>query len=113
MAKRAVGRFARVTPRKARTVVNAIRGRTAAEALQILRTVEKDAAADVRRILESAIANSKMADATVNVDRLVVAKATVQEGPQSVKRWRPRAHGRATRIVRRMSHIEIALAEES
>jgi large subunit ribosomal protein L22 len=98
MVKRAIGRFVRVTPRKARTVVNAIRGRNVREALQILRFVHKDAAEPVRKVLD--------------VDRLVVARAVVQEGPKFLKRWRMRAHGRATMIVKRMSHIEIALGEE-
>ena len=112
MVKRAIGRFVRVTPRKARTVVNAIRGRNVREALQILRFVQKDAAEPVRKVLESALANSKAADATLDVDRLVVARAVVQEGPKFLKRWRMRAHGRATMIIKRMSHIEIALGEE-
>ena len=112
MAKRAIGRFIRVTPRKARTVVNAIRGRNVREALQILRFVHKDAAQPVLKVLESALANSKVADATLDVDRLIVARAVVQEGPKSLKRWRMRAHGRATQIIKRMSHIEIVLGEE-
>jgi len=112
MVKRAIARFVRVTPRKARTVVNAIRGRNVREALQILRFVQKDAAGPVLKVLESALANSKAADATLDVDHLVVARAVVQEGPKSLKRWRMRAHGRATRIVKRMSHIEIVLGEE-
>jgi large subunit ribosomal protein L22 len=112
MEKRALARFVRVTPRKARTVVDAIRGRSVREALQILRYVQKDAAGPVRKVLESALANSKAADATVDVDKLFVERAVVQEGPKFLKRWRMRAHGRATRIVRRMSHIEIALGEE-
>ncbi|MBI5488016.1 MAG: 50S ribosomal protein L22 [Deltaproteobacteria bacterium] len=112
MVKRAIGRFVRVTPRKARTVVNAIRGRNVREALQILRFVQKDAAGHVRKVLESAVANSKAADATLDVDKLVVSRAVVQEGPKILKRWRMRAHGRATRIIKRMSHIEIVLGEE-
>jgi len=112
MVKRAVSRFVRVTPRKARTVVGAIRGRTVREAIQILRFVQKDAAAPVLRCLESAVANSRTADATVDIDKLVVSRAVVQEGPKFLRRWRMRAHGRATRIVRRMSHIEIVLGEE-
>lgn len=112
MAREATGRFMRVTPRKARVVVDAIRGRTAAEALQILHAIDKDAAVPVRKVLDSAIANSRAADATVNVDRLIVREAVVQEGPKSMKRWRPRAHGRATRVVKRMSHIRIVLGEE-
>ncbi|MBN1774349.1 MAG: 50S ribosomal protein L22 [Deltaproteobacteria bacterium] len=112
MVKRAVSRFVRVTPRKARTVVGAIRGRTVREAMQILKFVQKDAAGPVLKCLESALANSKMADATVDVDKLVVSRAVVQEGPKFLKRWRMRAHGRATMIVKRMSHIEIVLGEE-
>lgn len=112
MLKRAIARWVRVTPRKARTVVNAIRGRNVREALQILRFIQKDAAQPVRKVLESAMANSKAADAALDVDRLVVARAVVQEGPKFMKRWRMRAHGRATPIVKRMSHIEIALGEE-
>jgi large subunit ribosomal protein L22 len=112
MVKRAVSRFVRVTPRKARTVVGAIRGRTVREAIQILRFVQKDAAGPVLRCLESALANSRVADATVDVDKLVVSRAVVQEGPKFLKRWRMRAHGRATKIIKRMSHIEIVLGEE-
>ncbi len=93
-------------------MVNAIRGRTAAEALRILRFVQKDAAVHVRKVLESAIANARAADATANVDKLVVDTAVVQEGPKSMRRWRQRAHGRATRIIKRMSHIEVGLREE-
>ncbi len=80
--------------------------------MQILRFVQKDAAGPVLRCLESALANSKVADATVDVDKLVISRAVVQEGPKFLKRWRMRAHGRATKIVKRMSHIEIALGEE-
>jgi large subunit ribosomal protein L22 len=112
MSKTAIARFVRATPRKCRTVVDAVRGRNVREALQILCFLQKDAANPVRKAIESAVANAKVSDATLDVDRLVVARAVVQEGPKSMKRWRMRAHGRATPIVKRMSHIEIALGEE-
>ena len=110
---RAVARHVRVTPQKARRVVDLIRGKNAVEAVSVLRFAPQGAAEPVRKVLESAIANARVkADKTAErfVEReLVVAWATVDEGP-TMKRFRPRAQGRAGRINKRTSHITVVVA---
>ncbi len=107
MEARAQARYARVTPRKARRVVDLIRGLPAADAQAVLQFAPQAASETVYKVLESAVAN---AETTEDLDRstLVVSKALVDEGP-TMKRWRPRAQGRATRINKRTSHITIAV----
>jgi large subunit ribosomal protein L22 len=107
---KAVLRGVRVSPRKVRLVVDAVRGKNAAEALDILRVMNKRSAPVLRKLIESAIANAKN-KATVDVDRLVVAEAFVNQG-LTLKRWLPRAQGRATPILRRSSQIIVKLAEK-
>ncbi len=110
----ASARFVRITPMKARRVVDMVRGLGADEALALLQFAPQAASETVYKVLESAIAN---AEGTENLDRntLVVTKATVDEGP-TMKRWRPRAQGRASRINKRTSHITLVVqpvADES
>jgi len=104
---RAVGNYMRVTPRKARLVVDCIRGRNAAEALTMLTLSRKRAAGPVRKILASALAN---AEAKEDPGAFVVSRAFVDEGP-TLKRYMPRAMGRATMIRKRTSRITIELRE--
>jgi large subunit ribosomal protein L22 len=103
----AVARFARVTPMKARRVVEMIRGARVDDALATLRFAPQAAAETVYKVLESAVAN---ATTTEDLERgsLVVSKAMVDEGP-TMKRFRPRAQGRATRILKRTSHITLVV----
>ena len=103
----AVARFVRVTPMKARRVVDMVRGMPVDEALAILRFAPQAAAETVYKLLESAVAN---ATTTEDLERntLVVSKAKVDEGP-TMKRFRPRAQGRATRILKRTSHITLVV----
>ena len=103
----AVARFARVTPMKARRVVDLVRGQGVDEALAVLRFAPQAAAETVYKVLESAVAN---AETTEGLDRsaLVVTKAKVDEGP-TLKRFRPRAQGRAYRINKRTSHITVVV----
>ncbi|MCL6518622.1 MAG: 50S ribosomal protein L22 [Armatimonadetes bacterium] len=110
MEARAVGRYLRVTPRKARYVLDSIRGMTASEALALLKFVPNEAARYIARLIESAIAN---AEHNYNLDRnaLRVSRAYVDQGP-SLKRIRPRAMGRAYRILKRTSHITVVLEED-
>ena len=109
----ASARFVRITPMKARRVVDMVRGLQVDEALALLRFAPQAASETVFKVLESAVAN---AETTEDLDRatLVVSKAMVDEGP-TMKRWRPRAQGRATRINKRTSHITLVVqpAEES
>ncbi len=99
----AVARFVRVTPMKARRVVDMVRGARVDDALATLRFAPQAASETVYKVLESAVSN---ATTTEGLERggLVVSKALVDEGP-TLKRFRPRAQGRASRILKRTSHI--------
>ena len=110
MEARAVARHVRVTPMKARRVVNLIRGKQAVAAMTALQFAPQSASEPVRKVLQSAIANARFAaeqEATPFIEGdLVVAEAFVDEGP-TMKRFRPRAQGRASRINKRTSHITV------
>ncbi len=103
----ASARFVRITPMKARRVVDLVRGLPVDDALALLQFAPQAASETIYKILESAVAN---ATTTEDLDRhdLVVSKALVDEGP-TMKRWRPRAQGRATRINKRTSHITLVV----
>jgi large subunit ribosomal protein L22 len=103
----ASARFVRIAPMKARRVVDMVRGQGVDDALALLKFAPQSAAETVYKVLESAVAN---AEGTESLDRagLVVSKAMVDEGP-TMKRWRPRAQGRASRINKRTSHITIVV----
>lgn len=112
MEAKAQARFIRVTPQKSRRVVNEVRGKRVLEAADILRFAPQAVATDVRKVLLSAVANSKVkaenAGETFNEGDLLVLEAYVDEGP-TMKRIRPRAQGRAGRILKRTSHITIVV----
>jgi len=103
----ATARFQRITPMKARRVVDMVRGLPVEDALALLQFAPQGASETVYKILESAIANAETTEGLTASD-LVVSKATVDEGP-TMKRWRPRAQGRATRINKRTSHITLVV----
>ena len=103
----ASARFVRITPMKARRVVDMVRGLPVDEALALLQFAPQSAAQTVYKVLESAIANAETTEGLAT-DDLVVSVAMVDEGP-TMKRWRPRAQGRATRINKRTSHITLAV----
>jgi len=104
---RAAAKWVRITPRKARLVVEHIRGRSVPEARTMLAFSERAAAREVDKLLRSAVANAE-ANHNLIGDDLVVKTAHVDEGP-TIKRWRPRARGRAAQIKKRMCHITITL----
>ena len=108
---KAEARYIRVSPQKARLVVDMIRGQQAGVARTTLRSTNKRIAPTVRKVLDSAIANARERFQDVDVDRLVVSAAYVNEGPR-VKRVRPAPQGRAFRIQKRMAHIVIKVAEK-
>jgi large subunit ribosomal protein L22 len=108
MEARAQARFIRVTPMKARRVVDLIRGLPAAEAQAVLRFAPQSASEPVGKVLASAIANAEH-NFKLDTDTLVVSAAWVDEGP-TLKRFRPRAQGRAYRINKRTSHITVVVA---
>jgi ribosomal protein L22 len=103
-------RFVRVAPRKARLVADQVRGLPLDDALPLLRFSTRSAAQDIRKLLESAAANAE-ANHDLVADDLVIKDIHVDEGP-TLRRYRPRALGRATRINKRTSHIAVALTPE-
>jgi len=110
----AQARYVRVSPQKARLVLNLIKGQRVETALSTLAFTKKGIAPAVLKLLRSALENANYLNDSkgldVDVDRLYVARAVVNEGPR-MKRVRPAPMGRAYRYQRRMSHLEIALAE--
>ena len=108
-ASRSVLRNLRIAPRKVRLVVDLVRGKPVQQALDILKLTNKKAAPVVFKMIQSAIANATD-KSTVDVDRLIVSEGFVNGGT-SMKRWLPRAQGRATGIQKRTSHVTIKLKE--
>ena len=102
-------RYARISPQKARLVANQIRGLPVDRALEVLTFSNKKAAHLIKGVLESAIANAEHNEGA-DIDELVVSAISVDEGP-TMKRMRARAKGRGNRILKRISHINIAVAE--
>lgn len=114
MVSKAIARFARISPRKARVIVNLVRGRQAGEALQLLEFTQKSAAPLVKKLIESAVANARTQQPGVDLDSLFVETAFVDKAPNKyLRRWRPRAMGRATRIQKGLSHITVILGERA
>lgn len=114
MEAKAQARHVRVTPMKARRVVDMIRGKQAADAIALLQFAPQAASEPVLKTLNSAIANARFTadknSAAFDENALVVKTAFVDEGP-TMKRFRPRAQGRASRILKRTSHITIVVGE--
>jgi len=108
---KAEAKFVRVSPRKARLVVDHIRGRTVPEARTILAFTTRAVAVDVEKVLRSAVANAESnPHLRWNGDDLYITSATVDEGP-TIKRWRARARGRVSSIKKRTCHITITVAQ--
>ncbi|MBC7173062.1 MAG: 50S ribosomal protein L22, partial [Polyangiaceae bacterium] len=106
----AKARFQRISLRKARVVLNMVRGKNVAVALNELRYTPKAAAPMVAKLLESAIANAQQKDESVDLDALFIRTAFADKAPdQHMRRWRPRAMGRATRIQKGMSHLTLVI----
>ena len=108
MEARATLSYVRVSPQKARLVVDLIRGKNVTEALGILNFTKKRITHDVAKVLRSAISNAEQKSENVDVDQLVVSKAYVNDGPR-LKRVRPAPMGRAYRYQRRMSQITVVV----
>lgn len=108
MEARSTTKYLRVSPQKARLVVDLIRGRQVGEAITILQFTKKRITHEVEKTLRSAIANAEQKSEHVDVDDLVVSQAYVNEGPR-VKRIRPAPMGRAYRYQRRTSHITVVV----
>ncbi|MFW2512954.1 50S ribosomal protein L22 [Demequina sp. SO4-13] len=113
MEAKAQTRYVRVTAQKARRVVDLVRGKNAVEAISTLRFQPQAAAEDVRKLVASAVANARVkaeaAGERFDESELVITAITVDEGP-TMKRIRPRAQGRANRILKRTSHMSVTVA---
>lgn len=110
MEVRAISKYIRVSPTKARLVADLVRGRNVGEALTILKFTAKKSGRLITKTLRSAVANAENTN-VIDVDTLYVKTILVDEGPR-LKRWRPRSMGRANRILKRTSHITVVLAEK-
>ncbi|NQT55299.1 MAG: 50S ribosomal protein L22 [Desulfobacteraceae bacterium] len=109
METRAATKFIRVSPRKIRLVMDQVRGRKVEEALNILSFAPQKGARILKKLINSAVANAEQ-NSDVDVDSLYIKRLYADEGP-TMKRWRPRAQGRATRINKRTSHLAIIVDE--
>ena len=106
----AQAKWVRTSARKARLVLDHIRGRSVPEARTVLAFTTRDVAIDIEKVLRSAVANAE-ANHGLDGDDLVVEAAYADEGP-TLKRWKPRARGRVNRIRKRMCHVTIVLVEQ-
>jgi large subunit ribosomal protein L22 len=104
-------RYVRISPTKARLVADAVKGRMVEDALAALKFSPRRGATIIHKLLSSAVANATQ-NANLDVDTLYVKSIRVDEGP-TLKRWRARAMGRATRIFKRTSHITVILDERA
>ena len=110
MEAKAKARFIRISPQKARLVADTIRGKNVEDAITTLRFMPKKGARILRKVVESAVANASQND-SIDIDTLFVKTIFVDGGPM-LKRIRPRAMGRASRILKRTSHITVVLDEQ-
>lgn len=110
MEAKAIAKTIRIAPRKSRLVVDLIRGKEIGEAFAILMHTNKAASPVVEKVLKSAVANAEH-NYNLNIENLYVKEAYVNEGP-TLKRFRPRAQGRASAIMKRTSHVTVVVAEK-
>ncbi|WP_202081244.1 50S ribosomal protein L22 [Caldalkalibacillus salinus] len=110
MEAKAVAKYVRIAPRKVRLVIDLIRGKQVGEAIAILKHTPKAASPVIEKVLMSAVANAEH-NYEMNPDNLVVSEIVCDEGP-TLKRFRPRAMGRASRINKRTSHIKVVVTEQ-
>jgi large subunit ribosomal protein L22 len=110
MEVKAVGKYMRISPQKVRKLVDSVKGQPVEVGLNQLKFTPLKAARIVEKLVRSAVANADQ-NADIDVDTLVIRNITADSGP-SLKRFRARARGRGTRILKRTSHITVILAEE-
>ncbi|WP_461205199.1 50S ribosomal protein L22 [Clostridium sp. DL1XJH146] len=111
MEARATAKYVRMSSRKVGVVLELIRGKSASEAIAILKYTPKTAAVEVGKVLKSAVANAEN-NANLDLSKLYVSEAYANQGP-TLKRWRPRAQGRAYQILKRSSHITVVVKERA
>lgn len=109
MEVKAVEKFIRISPKKARLVADVVRGKNAKQSLTMLKFMPKKAAGIIYKALKSAVANAEN-NSNLNGDNLVISKITVDGGP-SLKRFRPRSKGMASHILKRTSHVTVVVSD--
>ncbi len=109
METKAVAKYIRISPQKARLVADVVRGMDVESAITTLKFMPKKSARILRKVVESAVANAAQLE-TIDIDSLYIKTIQINGGP-SLKRFRPRAQGRATRIIKRTSHITVIVDE--
>ena len=110
MKAKAIARYVRISPRKAQLVADKVRGKNVSEALAILKFTSKGAAPIIEKVVNSAVANAEN-NHDMDKDNLYISEIYANQGP-TMKRFRPRAQGRATPIMKRTSHIGVVLEEK-
>jgi len=110
MEIKAVARFVRVSPQKVRLVMAQVRGERVEDALPLLSFAPQKGAKILKKLVDSAVANAQE-NTDMDVDNLYISRIYADEGPTQ-KRWRPRALGRATKILKRTSHLTVVLDEK-
>ena len=110
MEVRAVAKYIHTSPRKVRLVVDLVRGRPVNEALSLLRFMPQSAAQDVAKVVKSAVANAEQ-NKHLSAEDLYISRIVADEGP-TMKRFRARAHGRASPILKRSTHITVVVDEK-
>ena len=110
MEVRAVSRYVRLSPQKVRLIMDQIRGKRVEEALNLLSFAPQKGVSFLKKLINSAVANAEQ-NSNVDVDKLYIKRIYADEGP-TLKRFRPRAMGRATRIRKRSSHLTVILDEK-
>ena len=111
MEVQAVLKYVRISPQKVRALVDAVKGKPVDSALHMLKFMPTKAAGIVEKVMRSAVANADQ-NPDIDVDNLVVRNVIADQGP-TMKRWKARARGRGTRILKRSSHITVILSEET
>lgn len=111
MEVRAVAKYIRISPQKVRLIIDVVKGKQVEAALDLLKFMPQKAAAIIEKVIKSAIANADQYP-DIDVDSLVIRNIIADQGP-TLKRFRARARGRGSRILKRTTHITVILAEES
>lgn len=111
MEAKAIAKYVRISPQKVRKIVGAVKGKPAETGLNILKFMPQKSAGLVEKVLKSAISNADQ-NKKMDVDTLIISNIIIDEGP-TLKRFRARARGRGSRILKRTSHITVILAEDA
>lgn len=110
MEAKAVAKYIRISPQKVRKVVGAVKGRGVEEGLNILKFMPQKASEILEKVTRSAVANASQLHPDTDIDELIIRNVLVNQGP-TLKRFRARARGRGTRILKRTSHITVILSD--